>query len=198
VNSTTNHTGNLWRKHILPFTVLVGLLAVLTLAGDWLLHRFNLVWIGRYLGIPGTLLIIGSLVYSLRKRKMITSGDVKSWLNLHEVGTWLGSLMVLLHAGIHFNAILPWLATVAMGVNVISGMVGKLLLGRAREHVLERRDHYELRGLPRQEVEQAVFWDAVALDAMKQWRKIHIPIFVVFAVLALGHIFSIFLFWGWI
>ena len=36
--------------------------------------------------------------------------------------------MVLIHAGIHFNAILPWLATVAMGVNVISGMVGKLLL----------------------------------------------------------------------
>jgi hypothetical protein len=41
-------------------------------------------------------------------------------------GTWLGSLMVLIHAGIHFNAILPWLATIAMGVNVISGMVGKI------------------------------------------------------------------------
>ena len=42
---------------------------------------------------------------------------------------------VLIHAGIHFNAILPWLATVAMGVNVISGMVGKLLLDRSRRHV---------------------------------------------------------------
>lgn len=191
-------TSSLWRKHILPFTLLLGLLAAATLAGDWLLHRFNLVWVGRYLGIPGTLLIIGSLFYSLRKRKMITSGDVKSWLNMHEVGTWLGSLMVLLHAGIHFNAILPWLATVAMGVNVISGMVGKLLLARSREHVLGQRDHYQLRGLAKHEVEQAVFWDAVTLDAMKQWRKVHIPIFVVFAVLALGHIVSIFLFWGWI
>lgn len=139
-------TNNLWRNHILPFTLLVGLLGVATLVGDYLLHRFNLVWIGRYLGIPGTLLIIGSLIYSLRKRKMITSGNMKSWLSMHEVGTWLGSLMVLLHAGIHFNAILPWLATVAMGVNVISGMVGKLLLGRSREHVLGKRDHYQLRG----------------------------------------------------
>lgn len=190
-------TRSLWTKHILPFTLLLGLLAAATLVGDWLLHRLNLVWVGRYLGIPGTLLIIGSLFYSLRKRKMITTGNVKSWLSMHEVGTWLGSLMVLLHAGIHFNAILPWLATVAMGVNVISGMVGKLLLGRSREHVLERRDHYQLRGLPKYEVEQAVFWDAVTLDAMARWRKVHIPIFIVFAVLALGHIVSIFLFWGW-
>ena len=142
-------------------------------------------------------LIIGSMVYSLRKRKMITSGNMKSWLSMHEVGTWLGSLMVLLHAGIHFNAILPWLATVAMGVNVISGMVGKLLLGRSREHVLGQRDHYQLRGMSKEDIERAVFWDAVTLDAMTKWRKVHIPIFIVFAVLALGHIISIFLFWGW-
>lgn len=54
-----------------------------------------------------------------------------------------------------------------------------------------------MRGLSLPDVEQAVFWDAVAVDAMKMWRKVHIPIFIVFATLALGHIFSIFLFWGW-
>ena len=106
--------------------------------------------------------------------------------------------MVLIHAGIHFNAILPWLATVAMGVNVISGMVGKLLLDRSRRHVQGQREHFQLRGLSRPEVEQAVFWDAVTLDAMTKWRKVHIPIFIVFAVLSLGHIISIFLFWGWV
>jgi hypothetical protein len=189
---------SLWRQHVLPFSLLVGLLAAATLAGDYLLHRLDLVWVGRYMGIPGTILIIGSLVYSLRKRKYITTGNTKSLLTLHEIGTWLGSLMVLIHAGIHFNAILPWLATVAMGVNVISGMVGKLLLDRSRRHVQGQRDRFQLRGLSRPEAEQAVFWDAVALDAMTQWRKVHIPIFIVFATLALGHIISIFLFWGWI
>ncbi|WP_300449151.1 hypothetical protein [Accumulibacter sp.] len=189
---------SLWRQHVLPFTFLLGLLAAATLTGDYLLHRLNLVWVGRYLGIPGTILIIGSLVYSLRKRKYIRAGNPKSLLNLHEVSAWLGSLMVLLHAGIHFDAILPWLATVAMGVNVISGMVGKLLLERARQHVQGRRERFQLRGLSRPEAEQAVFWDAVTLDAMSQWRKVHIPIFVVFAVLSIGHIVSIFLFWGWL
>ena len=189
---------SLWSQHILPFTLLVATLAAGTLAGDYLLHRLDLVWVGRYLGIPGTLLILASLAYSLRKRKIIASGNPKSLLRLHEVGSWLGTLLVLIHAGIHFNALLPWLATVAMGINVISGMVGKLLLGRSRQHVQEQREQYQLRGLSRPEVEQAVFWDAVTLNTMTQWRKVHIPIFSVFAILSLGHIFSIFLFWGWL
>lgn len=194
---TTPDTASLWRRHILPFTLLVALLGGATLIGDYLLHRHNLVWVGRYLGIPGTLLIVLSLSYSLRKRKLIATGNVKSWLGMHEVGTWLGSLMVLLHAGVHFNAILPWLATIAMGVNVVSGMVGKMLLGRSREHVEAQREQYRLRGLAKADVEQAVFWDAVTYDAMARWRKVHIPIFIVFAVLSLAHILGIFLFWGW-
>ncbi|MFZ2160959.1 MAG: hypothetical protein WAW02_01960 [Sideroxyarcus sp.] len=189
---------SLWRQHILPFTLLLGLLAAATLAGDYLLHRLNLVWIGRYLGIPGTLLIIASLLYSLRKRKSITSGNPKSWLRFHEFSAWLGSLMILIHAGVHFNAILPWLATAAMAVNVVSGLVGKFLLDQSRRHVQGQRDHFQLRGLSRPEVEQAVFWDAVSLDNMTKWRKVHIPIFIAFAVLSLGHIIGIFLFWGWI
>ena len=191
-------TTSLWRQHILPFCLLLGLLAVATLAGDYLLHRLNLVWVGRYLGIPGIVLIIISLIYSLRKRKVITAGNPKSLLTFHEFTAWLGSLLVLIHAGIHFNAILPWLATVAMSVNVVSGLVGKLLLDQSRRHVQGERENLQLRGFSRFEVEQALFWDAVTLDAMTKWRKVHIPIFIVFVILALGHIISIFLFWGWV
>ncbi len=191
-------TTSLWRQHILPFGLLLGLLAVATLAGDYLLHQLNLVWVGRYLGIPGTILIIISLIYSLRKRKVITAGNPKSLLTFHEFTAWLGSLLVLIHAGIHFNAILPWLATVAMSVNVVSGLVGKLLLDQSRRHVQGEREDLLLRGFSRFEVEQALFWDAVTLDAMTKWRKVHIPIFIIFVILALGHIISIFLFWGWV
>lgn len=188
---------SLWRRYILPFILLLGLLVAATLAGDYLLHRLNLVWIGRYLGIPGTILIAGSFIYSLRKRKFISMGKPKSLLTLHEFCAWFGSLMVLIHAGVHFNAFLPWLATLGMGVNIVSGMVGKLLLDRSRRHVEGKRGQLQLQGMPRLEVEQAMFWDAVTLDAMTKWRKVHIPISVFFVALSLGHIFSIFLFWAW-
>jgi hypothetical protein len=189
---------SLWRQYVLPFGLLLGLLALATLGGDYLLHRLNLVWVGRYIGIPGIILITISLIYSLRKRKYIKTGNPKFMLMFHEFSAWLGSLLVLIHAGIHFNAILPWLATITMGVNVISGLVGKFLLDRSRRHVHGRREHLQLQGLSPPDVEQAIFWDAVSLDIMAKWRKVHIPIFIVFSVLSLGHIISIFLFWNWI
>lgn len=191
-------TTSLWREHIAPFIFLIGLLALATLVGDYFLHRLNLVWVGRYLGILGTLLIIASLTYSLRKHKYIATGNPRTLLTLHEFGAWLGSLFVLLHAGVHFNAVLPWLATVAMGVNVISGLVGKLLLARSRSHVRDERESLQQRGLSPSEIERSMFWDMFALDVMAKWRKIHIPIFIVFVALSMGHIISIFLFWGWI
>ncbi|MCX7098874.1 MAG: hypothetical protein NTV43_13310 [Methylococcales bacterium] len=190
-------TTTLWRHHILPFSLLPGLLAIATLTGDYYLHRLDLVWVGRYLGILGTFLILLSFIYSLRKRKYISVGKPKTLLAFHEASAWLGSLFVLIHAGIHFNAILPWLATVAMGVNVISGLVGKWLLGISRRHVQAERDSLKGHGLSIAEVEQALFWDAKTLAVLAQWRKVHIPIFSVFVVLALGHILSIFLFWAW-
>ena len=177
--------------------LMLGLLAISTLAGDYVLHQFNLVWVGRYLGIPGTLLILGSLYYSARKRKWVNHGNPQSLLKLHEFGTWLGSTMVLIHSGIHFNAVLPWLATLAMGINVVSGLVGKMLLKSSRQFVMTEREQFKAKGLSAIEIERSVFWDSVAVKAMAQWRKVHIPIFMVFAVLAVGHIVSIFLFWEW-
>ena len=176
---------------------MLGLLAISTLAGDYVLHQFNLVWVGRYLGIPGTLLILASLYYSARKRKWVNYGNPQTLLKLHEIGAWLGSTMVLIHSGIHFNAVLPWLATLAMGLNVVSGLVGKLLLKRSRQFVMTEREQFKAQGLSAIEIERSVFWDSVALNAMAQWRKVHIPIYMVFAILAIGHIFSIFMFWEW-
>ncbi len=53
-------------------------------------------------------------------------------LRRHERMAWAGSLLVLVHAGVHFNAWLGWLALAAMLINVASGLTGKYLLARAR------------------------------------------------------------------
>jgi hypothetical protein len=114
----------LFSREVLPFYGALFALAAVTVLSDALLHLLNAVWIGRWLGIPGTLLILASLAYSARKRKLITSGKPVQLLRLHEWMAWAGSLLVLVHAGIHFNAILGWLAVAAMLVNVGSGLTG--------------------------------------------------------------------------
>lgn len=187
----------LWRREILPFLGSFAALAIVALLADALLHVLNIVWIGRYLGIPGTLLIIGSTAYSLRKRKLIRSGHPARFLRWHEFLAWLGSLLVLVHAGIHFNAILGWLAVGAMLVNVGSGLTGKFLLDRSRRRLEEARKRMHERGLPTGELEDKLYWDSLTFDVVKQWRVVHFPITFAFAVLATAHIVAIFLFWGW-
>jgi hypothetical protein len=188
---------SLLHREVLPFILILLALVLATLAGDYALHAFDLVWVGRYLGIPGTLLIILSFGYSMRKRKLIRSGNPRTLLTVHETFTLVGALMVLIHAGIHFDNILPWLALVAMLLNVFSGLVGKFLLDRSRRHVAARRQNYSLKGLTKAETEKELFWDAVTFELMAKWRAVHFPITLMFVVLALGHIVSILLFWNW-
>ena len=184
-------------RDVLPFLLAFTTLALVALLIDALLHLLDAVWIGRYLGIPGTLLIVGSLGYSLRKRKRIRWGNPVRLLRLHERMAWLGSLLILVHAGIHFNSLLGWLAVWAMLINVGSGLTGKFLLERSRRRMNEARQLLTQQGFSASETEERLHWDSLTFDAIKQWRQVHFPITIAFAVLAVAHIVSVFLFWGW-
>ena len=187
----------LMRHEVLPFVASLAALALAALAVDGVLHVFDLLWVGRWLGIPGTLLIIGSTVYSLRKRKVIRLSQPARLLRWHEGLAWAGSLLVLVHAGVHFNAILGWLAVWAMLVNVGSGLTGKFLLARARRRMDAARLTLRERGLGEAELAERLYWDSMTFDAVRQWRVVHVPITLAFTVLALAHIVAIMLFWGW-
>ena len=184
-------------REVLPFLASFAALAAAALALDGLLHLFDFLWVGRWLGIPGTLLIIGSTVYSLRKRRVIRQGSPARLLRWHEALAWIGSLLVLVHAGVHFNAILGWLAVWAMLINVGSGLTGKFLLDRSRRRMEEARRRLRERGLDDAELADRLYWDSLTFDVVRQWRVVHFPITLAFAVLATAHIVAVFLFWGW-
>jgi hypothetical protein len=190
-------TGNLISREVLPFALALVALAVSALLLDAGLHLADAVWIGRYLGIPGVLLILFSLRYSLRKRKLIASGDPVKLLRQHEWLAWAGSLLVLVHAGIHFNAILGWLAIWAMLITVASGLTGKFLLARSRRRMEASRARFHDAGLSDHAIEEKLHLDSLTFDVIRQWRVVHFPITLAFAVLATAHIVSVFLFWGW-
>jgi hypothetical protein len=187
----------LFTREIIPFTLSLLALAELTLVMDGLLHFLNLLWIGRYLGIVGLLLVLLSFRYSLRKRKIISSGNPVTLLRRHEYLAWLGSLLILVHAGIHFNSILGWLAVWAMLINIGSGLAGKYLLERSRKRMLASRQTMLDHGVPEAELEEHVYLDTLTFDAVKQWRAVHFPITLAFTVLALAHIIAVCLFWSW-
>ncbi len=184
-------------REILPFYFRLVVLAAVTLFIDLILHLTDLVWIGRYLGIPGVILILLSFGHSLRKRGLIKSDNPIRLLRLHEWLAWIGSTLVLVHAGIHFNAVLAWLAVAAMAVNITSGLTGKYLVQRSQRWMKQAKADFRDAGLTDTEIEQRLFWDSLAAGLVRKWRTIHLPIALAFAVLATAHILSTFLFWGW-
>jgi hypothetical protein len=167
---------------------------LLTIVIDYFLHRMQLVSVGRYLGYIGTAAIIFSFVYSLRKRKLIETGSPKKLLLWHEYIAWAGSILVLVHAGIHFNAILPWLAVLLMLIVIASGLIGKFLLKNANESLKEKRKTLMASGMSSVEADKKLFFDSITVDAMKKWRVVHLPITLLFSILSLLHIITIILF----
>ena len=109
---------------ILPALALFLALLAGTLLVDLLLHVLKVAWVGRYCGVVGTALLAVSFLYSLRKRKLIGFGSPRALLRGHEALGWIGALVLLVHGGIHFNALVPWLALAAMVVVVASGLQG--------------------------------------------------------------------------
>lgn len=182
---------------VAPFLGAISLLVLAALGCDAALHWLGIAWAGRYLGIPGFMLILASFVYSLRKHQVITVGSPAVLLRWHQRLAWSGALLVLVHAGVHFNTLLGWLAVGAMMVNIVSGLTGKILLRRARVRLETARMQMQANGAELKEIEDELYWDSFTFDAVSQWRAVHRPITLAFMTLALAHILSILLLWGW-
>lgn len=173
----------------------LGLIAA-TILFDFALHRAGLLWIGSYLGPIGTALIALSFLYSLRKRKKIELSTPKKLLDLHQTLSWVGALLVLIHAGIHFNGLIPWLAVVAMLVVVASGFTGTILVRQSTE-ILKAQKVQAAEGGGSDGGEDNLVLDAMTLDLMKKWRMAHMPINAVFLSLFAIHLGTVVLFWHW-
>lgn len=151
----------------------------------------QMVYIGRYLGYAGTALIIISFLYSLRKRKIIETGSPKKLLMLHEYIALAGSILILVHAGIHFNALLPWLAVIMLLLTVASGLIGKYILKKANDTLKEKKKALVDSGMTSEDADKKLFFDSVTVDMMKKWRLVHYPITLLLGLLSLLHIITI-------
>jgi len=187
---------NTVRSEIRSSVIYFSGLIVGTLAVDGLLHSLGFLWIGMWFGPAGLSLIIISFLYSARRRKWITQGKVVVYLRIHEFLAWFGTLLVLVHSGIHFNALIPWLATLAMLITTASGLTGKYLLKAAQVKLKAQKAALKTEGVDPEQIEEHLLSEARLVNKMKQWRIIHFPITLSFALLVLTHLGGL-LYYGW-
>jgi hypothetical protein len=181
-------------RRVLPYTLAYLGIVALAILVDLLLHDNGKIWVGRYLGIVGTILLLLSFLYSLRKRKLIERGSPKALLRNHEVLGWISAVMLVVHAGVHFNALIPWLAVLAMLVVIASGFTGQYLLKEAKDLLKQRQKALRAED-PKADLEDLLIAHSLMVDTMKDWRRVHMPLTMVFASLVLLHLGSLFFFW---
>jgi len=180
----------------LPLTASYLLLIFSAISLDYLLHVAHLAWVGRYMGFAGTALLVSSFSYSARKKKLVSNGTLKFFLSLHCKAGWIGTLMILIHSGIHFNALPPWAATALMLVVTGSGHVGQYLLKKVRDEVKMKMKQLGVEKSD-DDLDRQQYWDTLTLKTLEKWRAIHMPMVSTLMALTLIHILSITFFLNW-
>ncbi len=95
---------------------------------------------GHFTGIAGTILVVISQFYSLRKRRLISSGTMRFWLYIHSYLSLVGTILVFIHAGFPYDfkfyelkkGGLGVLTTYLMVIVTSSGIYGRFLYRRSR------------------------------------------------------------------
>jgi hypothetical protein len=80
---------------------------------------------GRTVGWVGLAVILLVFVYPCRKRTVPERRWPGGWFRVHMVAGVIGPLLIFLHSGAHYHALVPILAMLAMVVVVLSGIVGQ-------------------------------------------------------------------------
>lgn len=151
---------------------------------------------GHVVGWAGFACILLACVYPIKKRSRRTLGWPKRWFHVHMVFGVLGPLVILVHSGAHFHALVPVAAMLAMGVVVLSGIVGQLLHYLAFREMNDHRRELAAQGLSETDIEAQIHSLVHQEEALRLWQCIHGPVTAIFVVLAMMHIAAALYFGG--
>ncbi|CAG7857524.1 hypothetical protein MCAMS1_02385 [biofilm metagenome] len=146
-------------------------------------------WIG--LAFIGTV-----FVYSVKKRFDRKAGWPKAWFLVHQVAGIVGSLLIFIHAGAHLHALVPVLSLIALGIVVVSGVIGVAVHRKALALINITHKDLLSQGHPQEKVEAQLFDLASSEETFRVWQIIHVPMVMLFLVLVIMHILGAMYFGG--
>lgn len=152
---------------------------------------------GHLVGWAGFAVILLVFVYPYQKRWGSRAAWPKGWFWVHRVAGVLGPGLILVHAGPHFHALVPMLALLAMGVVVVSGVVGVAVHRKAVRLLHDERRQLLGQGLAPEEAEERLYELAAGEEAFRVWQIIHAPMVVLFVALVAAHVAGALYFGGW-
>jgi hypothetical protein len=151
---------------------------------------------GHATGWAGLAVILSVFVYPFKKRRGRKAGWPKGWFRVHQVAGVAGPVLILIHAGPHFHALAPALAMLAMGIVVVSGVLGSAVHRKALRLLNDERKELLGRGLSHEDVEDRLYDLASREETFRIWQIIHAPMVVMFLALTAAHVIGALYFGG--
>ena len=155
---------------------------------------------GHLLGWVGLLVLLTVFIYPLKKRyapEAPRRGWLQPWFRVHMMAGVLGPVLILIHAGAHFHALVPVLALGALALVAVSGIVGQTLHSLAIRQLNQQWRELHEQGLSEAEIEERLAERAAQEEAFRFWQLIHTPLTIPFVALTLLHIIGAIFFGGW-
>ncbi|MCD1261041.1 hypothetical protein B5M42_019745 [Paenibacillus athensensis] len=155
-----------------------------------------------YMGIAGTVIVIISLGYVLRKRYLKKLSRMKTWLDLHVLTGSFGSFLIFVHSEFHFRALLPSLTLIAMQLVVISGVIGRYLISHLSKRISQEKalaakapkahpNEVAAAGArSARDEEDDLMVMVFSVSVMKHWKLVHVQLTAALTILIVLHVIS--------
>ncbi len=143
---------------------------------------------GHIVGWIGFGMILLACGYPLKRWLHPNQVWSKSWFRVHQVMGIGGPLLIIVHSGAHFHALVPVLGLIVMTLVVLSGIAGQALHHLASQTLYEQRHELARQGMSRNKIEAQLYDLAREENALRWWRCIHVPLTWTFFSLAVLHI----------
>ena len=108
----------------------------------------------------------------------------------------LGPLLIFLHSGAHYHALVPVLAMVSMVIVVLSGIVGQAVHAVAVRALNDQRRRFQQEGLSEHDIDSKLHSMASQEEAFRIWQAIHAPMTLMFVALTALHVVGALFFAG--
>ncbi len=151
---------------------------------------------GHGVGWAGLALTLLVFVYPIRKRVNPSHRWPRGWFRVHMVTGVLGPLLIFIHSGAHYHAIVPILAMGSMVIVVVSGVVGQLVHAFSLRALNEHRHDLLHRGLSESDVDAQLHGMASQEEVFRLWQAIHAPMTVMFLAFTALHVVGALFFAG--
>lgn len=125
---------------------------------------------GHVVGWIGLAFILAVFIYSVKKRFDSKARWPKAWFMVHQVAGILGLMLILIHAGWHFHALVPVLTLIVMGIVVVSGVIGVAVHRKALSLLNTTRKELVSLGLSQADIEDRLYDLVSGEETFRVWQ----------------------------